>query len=355
LIHRPLLGAILAEVDLKPAFHPRPCLQFYIKRCLGPCVKDLTHARDLRRGRAGREVLSGGFAKPTWSNLLRERMSEAAEAQSEFERARALSRDLISTRMRANCRKSSASPARRKATAGRSSAITMKIRSLAVNLFHMRGGKVLDRREFFWEETASVDVGPGLRPGLAGRAPAPPRIHPGEFFSALVKQLYLAQPYVRATSTCPSTSRPRELEERSASNSQARADERRASNHRFPSAETNASSSSRRHQRQAVLRPAFPRPEAECARHSGGLSGRARASTVPHPAHRVFRHLAHSGSGTLASMVCGRRPDEKIDTGKFIFKTVAGVDDFALCAKWSRAVTSACNARKKASTQPGAD
>ncbi len=23
---------------------------------------------------------------------------------------------------------------------------------LAVNLFHMRGGKIVDRREFFWEE-----------------------------------------------------------------------------------------------------------------------------------------------------------------------------------------------------------
>ena len=27
---------------------------------------------------------------------------------------------------------------------------------LAVNLFHMRGGKVLDRREFFWEDLPEV-------------------------------------------------------------------------------------------------------------------------------------------------------------------------------------------------------
>jgi excinuclease UvrABC nuclease subunit len=30
--------------------------------------------------------------------------------------------------------------------------ITIENQMLAVNLFHMRGGKVLDRREFFWED-----------------------------------------------------------------------------------------------------------------------------------------------------------------------------------------------------------
>jgi len=29
------------QVDLT-RYHPRPCLEFHIKRCLGPCVKDLT-------------------------------------------------------------------------------------------------------------------------------------------------------------------------------------------------------------------------------------------------------------------------------------------------------------------------
>src|SRR6266446_202530 len=40
LIHRHFLVPS-CKVDLT-RFHPRPCLQFYIKRCLGPCVKDLT-------------------------------------------------------------------------------------------------------------------------------------------------------------------------------------------------------------------------------------------------------------------------------------------------------------------------
>ena len=40
LIHRHFLVPS-CKVDLT-RYHPRPCLQFYIKRCLGPCVQDLT-------------------------------------------------------------------------------------------------------------------------------------------------------------------------------------------------------------------------------------------------------------------------------------------------------------------------
>src|SRR6202521_3143759 len=40
LIHRNFLVPS-CKVDLT-RYHPRPCLQYYIKRCLGPCVQDLT-------------------------------------------------------------------------------------------------------------------------------------------------------------------------------------------------------------------------------------------------------------------------------------------------------------------------
>src|SRR5579871_5540713 len=40
LIHRNFLIPS-CKVDLT-RFHPRPCLQYYIKRCLGPCVEGLT-------------------------------------------------------------------------------------------------------------------------------------------------------------------------------------------------------------------------------------------------------------------------------------------------------------------------
>src|SRR5208337_5238231 len=80
---------------------------------------------------------------------------------------------------------------------------------LAVNLFHMRGGKVLDRREFFWEDLPDftpdhVGADALVRPGeqsspitqAAAMTGGDARLSIGELFSALVKQLYLAQPYV---------------------------------------------------------------------------------------------------------------------------------------------------------------
>ena len=61
---------------------------------------------------------------------------------------------------------------------------------LAVNLFHMRGGKVLDRREFFWED-------------LRRTRTRTDNSNVGEFFSTLLKQLYLDQQYVPRTIYIP--------------------------------------------------------------------------------------------------------------------------------------------------------
>ncbi len=47
---------------------------------------------------------------------------------------------------------------------------------LSVNLFHLRGGKIVDRREFFWEDQFEFE--------------------PAEFFSSLLKQIYLDQQYI---------------------------------------------------------------------------------------------------------------------------------------------------------------
>ena len=88
---------------------------------------------------------------------LRERMSEAAEAQ-EFERA-ARYRDLISTVEQLQEKQRIA------AAEGDDADVFgyhYENQMLAVNLFHMRGGKVLDRREFFWEDLPEFAWAPGL-------------------------------------------------------------------------------------------------------------------------------------------------------------------------------------------------
>ena len=77
LIHRSFLVPS-CNVDLN-RFHPRPCLQFYIGRCLGPCVEGLTTAEIYQE--AVRDVklfLDGQQAE--LGKSLRERMARAADA-----------------------------------------------------------------------------------------------------------------------------------------------------------------------------------------------------------------------------------------------------------------------------------
>src|SRR5437588_715029 len=144
LIHRNFLVPS-CYVDLNRS-HPRPCLQFYIGRCLGPCVEGLTTPEIYQE--AVRDVklfLDGRQAELAKS--LGKRMQRAAEAQ-EFERA-AKYRDLISTVEQLQEKQRIA------AAEGDDADVFgyhFENGMLAVNLFHMRGGRVLDRREFFWED-----------------------------------------------------------------------------------------------------------------------------------------------------------------------------------------------------------
>src|SRR5579864_1977460 len=235
LIHRNFMIPS-CKVDLT-RFHPRPCLQYYIKRCLGPCVKDLTTPDTYQE--AVHDVKMFLEGRPTdLARSLRARMEQAATAQ-EYERA-ARYRDLISTVEQLQERQRIA------AAEGDDTDVFgyhFENGMLAVNLFHMRGGRVVDRREFFWEDlpeftTDGVETaapaenhvgtaapgGPGeqgspahLADGATGHGDKPSRasldmdsggrsphdpvegntsFHPGEFFSALLKQLYIGQPYV---------------------------------------------------------------------------------------------------------------------------------------------------------------
>ena len=217
LIHRHFLIPS-CKVDLN-RFHPRPCLQYYIGRCLGPCVEGLTTPEAYQE--AVRDVKLFLEGRPTdLSRSLRGRMEKAAQAQ-EYERA-AKYRDLISTVEQLQEKQRIA------AVEGDDADVFgyhYENEMLAVNLFHMRGGRVLDRREFFWEELPELEsaighVGAGAPTRPAGRSQAvsepngelwtgegghhsidlpgsrPDSFNPGEFLSALLKQLYIGQPYV---------------------------------------------------------------------------------------------------------------------------------------------------------------
>jgi excinuclease ABC subunit C len=328
LIHRHFLIPS-CKVDLTRN-HPRPCLQYYIKRCLGPCVKELTtpeiYAEAIRDVKLFLEGRQTDLVKS-----LRERMSETAEAQ-EFERA-ARYRDLISTVEQLQEKQRIASVEGDDADVF---GYHYENQMLAVNLFHMRGGKVLDRREFFWEDlpefvqqTVPAKHANG-EPDVAVRPAADP-FRPGEFFSALVKQLYLAQPYVPRNIYVPVDFEDREELQDALSEQLAgeggratrvhitvplRGDKREL----IDLSGNNAKQSY--DQRFRTLKPNAKIIE-ETLQDALSLSDR--------PKRIECFDISHiQGAETVASMVVWEDGKmKKSDYRKFIIKTVEGVDDFA--------------------------
>src|SRR5580693_5058433 len=336
LIHRNFLIPS-CKVDLT-RFHPRPCLQYYIKRCLGPCVKDLTTPDAYQE--AVRDVKLFLEGRPTdLSRSLHERMEQAAAAE-EYERA-ARYRDLISTVEQLQERQ-------RIAAAEGDDADVFGYHyengMLAVNLFHMRGGRVVDRREFFWEDLPEIatdragtemeGVGTGtLAPGeqSSPASPTADAFNPGEFFSALLKQLYIGQPYVPRNLYVPVDFEDREELEDLLSDQVSGENTRTARVHilvpqrgdkrsLLDLAGTNAKQSY--DQRFRVLKPNAKAIQEELQ----------DVLSLPEVPKRIecfdISHI--QGAETVASMVVWEDGKmKKSDYRKFIIRTVEGVDDFA--------------------------
>ena len=388
LIHRNFLIPS-CKVDLT-RFHPRPCLQYYIKRCLGPCVENLASPDVYQE--AVRDVKMFLEGRPTdLARSLRSRMDQAA-ADQEYERA-ARYRDLISTVEQLQERQ-------RIAAAEGDDADVFGYHyengMLAVNLFHMRAGKMVDRREFFWEDlpefalsaeadtltenrgTGKDHVGTGAiaRPGeqsspahlepidpnsachpersegpmqLAGGVDASDNsadpldsqergsqndksyFHPGEFFSALLKQLYIGQPYVPRNLYIPIDFDDREELEDLLSEQDADGGARATRVHilvpqrgdkrsLIDLAGNNAKQSY--DQRFRVLKPNARKIQEELQEVIGlpDLPKRIECFDISHI----------QGAETVASMVVWEDGKmKKSDYRKFIIRTVEGVDDFA--------------------------
>jgi excinuclease ABC subunit C len=226
---------------------------------------------------------------------------------------------------------------------------------LAVNLFHMRGGRVLDRREFFWEdlpEFEAIETSTNGKGTASSRAenlsgeidgtsetralPASARAHeidfiPSQFFSQFLTQLYIGQPYVprnvyvpvdfedrealeevlseqlaseggRATRvhiTVPSRGDKRSLIDLAANNAKQLYDQR------FRVMKPSA------HAIQEALQDALALPD---------LPKRIECFDISHI----------QGAETVASMVVWEDGKmKKSDYRKFIIRSVDGVDDFA--------------------------
>jgi excinuclease ABC subunit C len=340
LIHRSFLIPS-CKVDLS-RYHPRACLQYYIHRCLGPCVKELT-TQEIYAGavKDAQLFLEGRHAELEKS--LHGRMASAAEAE-QFELA-ARYRDLISTVHQLEEKQ-------RIATADSDDADVFGYHyesgCLAANLFHIRSGKIVDRREFFWEDlpeflsTAAVEealadgedpivsdlVEGDLLAGAAGgslEVQAPPVFEPGQFFSALLKQLYIDQQYVPRTILVPVDFEDREslaslLAERTGHRVELAAPQRGDKRSLIDLAGQNAKQSYT--QRFRVLEPS----------RKATQEALADALMLPDLPKRIecfdISHI--QGAETVASMVVWEDGAMKKSAyRKFQVKTVSGVDDFA--------------------------
>ena len=130
---------------------PRPCLEYHLKRCLAPCVKDLCKPDEYDQSVRDVKLVLDGKNKEL-AGELEERMWHFSE-QDNYELA-AKYRDLRATVLAlAEQQKMIASPDRDVDIFG----FHREGRQLALQLFTMREGKIVGRREFFWEDLPEDD------------------------------------------------------------------------------------------------------------------------------------------------------------------------------------------------------
>ncbi|HZI49570.1 MAG TPA: excinuclease ABC subunit UvrC, partial [Pyrinomonadaceae bacterium] len=151
------------EIDGKA---PRPCLEYHIKRCLGPCVKGLCTPEEYQEAvRDVRMLLEGRNTE--LAGILEQRMLSASD-QMRYELA-AKYRDLRKTVIKL-------SEQQKMATTSESDidifGYYREGKRLALQLFTMREGDIVGRREFFWEDLPDEDF------------------HPSGFLSEVLMQYY---------------------------------------------------------------------------------------------------------------------------------------------------------------------
>jgi excinuclease ABC subunit C len=279
--------------------HTHPCLQYHIHRCWGPCVEGLTTAEQYASAVRDVRMFLEGRLKDLREEL-RARMQRASE-ETHFEEAAGL-RDLMSTVEEMEEKQRIA------ATEGENTdifAFYAEPPLVAANLFHLRGGHIVDRREFFWEDQ--------------------PEFAPDEFFASLLKQIYLDQQYIPGKIHVPVDFEDREVLEEILSEKRGRKVEIHTPQRGQKKAllglvETNAKHSF--HQRFRVMTP------------SSKMIQDALGDTLnlPEAPKRIecfdISHI--QGTDKVASMVVwedGRM--KKADYRKFVIRTVVGNDDFA--------------------------
>jgi len=144
---------------------PRPCLDYQMKRCLGPCVEGLCSKAEYAQAVEDVKLLLSGKSESLIRGL-EQRMAQASE-ELRYEAA-AMYRDWVAM-------VKDMSERQKMILEGQDDmdlfGYCQEGTQLALAVFAMRGGRMVGRREFYWENLLSFD--------------------PSEFLSAALKQYYL--------------------------------------------------------------------------------------------------------------------------------------------------------------------
>ncbi len=280
---------------------PRPCLEYHLKRCLGPCVKGLCTQEEYQEAAADVRTLLEGKNKEL-AKSLELRMWQFSE-EGKYELA-ARYRDLHRTVLALSETQKMATTAERDVdTIG----FYREKQRLALQLFTTREGRIVGRREFFWEDLPEDDT-----------------FDAGEFLGEVLSQYYSTD-YVPLEIHVSQDFEDRDVLERALTERRGRRvrilDPKRGKNkHLIKLVETNAKIAFE--QRFRVLKPDSQKVLEE-------LQELLELSYFPERIES-FDISNISGSENVAGIVVfeNGKPARK-DYRRFIIKTVEGANDFA--------------------------
>ena len=280
---------------------PRPCLEYHLKRCLGPCVKGLCTQEEYQEAARDVRTLLEGKNKELAKNLEQRMWRFSEEGKYEIAaRYRDLHRTVISL----------SEQQKMATTADRDVDIFGFYREgprLALQLFTMREGRIVGRREFFWEDLADDDS-----------------FNPSEFLGEVLAQYYSTD-YVPLEIHVPNDFDDRETLERALTERRGRRvrifDPKRGEKRDLVHlVETNAKIAFE--QRFRVLKP-------DSEKVLGELQELLELSYFPERIES-FDISNISGSENVAGIVVFENgKPARAEYRRFIIKTVEGANDFA--------------------------
>ena len=279
----------------------RPCMEYQIKRCMAPCQADLCSKKEYKEVASDVRLLLEGKDKEL-AESLESRMLKASE-ELRFEQA-AKYRDLLKTR---------------RALHEQQKMMTMPDQDIdifgyyregpqiALQLFTMREGKIVGRREFYWEDLAEEGWSPS------------------EFLGEIWEQYYTQNNYIPLEIHVPVDWESREVLEQVLSEKRGQRvrildPQRGKKRELIDLVEKNAKLGFE--QRFRVIKPDY----------SKVLVQLQDVLALPQLPVRIesFDISNIQGSDNVAAMVvCENGEMKKSDYRKFIIKSVEGADDFA--------------------------